>query len=270
MEANLIADFGCPLFEVRAWTTRRTGLLGTRYSYEPSRTIVQAASVEGDGLAVSRQARRMHVAADDRPHRQPLVEGIHRPYQPRERHGSTPLSTHGPNGLNLAASMHDARPWHSHAAGRMNQTSHAMEENAGLPGTRPDNDHGVSRCPGSDAGAGSALCIGRYIETEQGARIQTASLADVDQLAGAGRAPLVEVVCPCNVRDPSGIPRDSGRDADNRGMDRWQLVSLAVCQSPHGHHDHGRSYDEADDARRHRGGGADSSFCCTSHSQESG
>jgi hypothetical protein len=180
-----------------------------------------------------------------------------------------PHGIRGRNGRNMDA--YDAHPRHGHAAGRMSRISHAMlDDNAGLPGTRPASDHGVSRCTCSEAGAGIALCIGRYMETEHGARIQTPGMADVGQLAGAGRVPLIEVVCQCNVRDPSGIPRDIGRDAVNRGMDRWRLVCLAVCQSPHGHHDHGRSYGEADDARRHRGGVADSSFRCTSHSQESG
>jgi hypothetical protein len=78
--------------------------------------------------------------------------------------------------------------------------------------------------------------------------IQMPGLSDVGQLPGLGRAPLAEVICQCNVRDPSGIPRDIGRDAVNRGIDRWRLVNLAVCQSPHGHHDHGRDYDEADGA----------------------
>jgi hypothetical protein len=48
-------------------------------------------------------------------------------------------------------------PRHGHAAGRMSRTSHAMlKDNASLPGTRPGNDHAVSRCSGSEAGAGIA------------------------------------------------------------------------------------------------------------------
>jgi hypothetical protein len=226
---------------------------------------VQAVSVEGDGLAA------MHVAADDRLHQQPVAESIHRPYQSRGRHGTMPHGIRGRNGRNMDASMYDEHPRHGHAAGRMSRTSHAMlKDNASLPGTRPGNDHAVSRCSGSEAGAGIAQRIGRYMETEQRARIQPPSLANVDQLTGASRTPLTEVVCPCNVGDPSGIRCDIGRDAVNRDMERWRPVSLTVCQDPHGHHDHGRGYDEADDARHHRGGGADSSFRCTAHSQESG
>ena len=58
------------------------------------------------------------------------------------------------------------------------------------------------------------------MEAEQRARIQPPNLTNVDQLTGASRAPLTEVVCQCNVGDPSGIPRDIGRDAVNGGVER--------------------------------------------------
>jgi hypothetical protein len=131
----------------------------------------------------------------------------------------------------------------------------------------------ISRCIGSEVGAGIPQCIRRHWDSAQGARIQTPGLADVGQLAGAGRVPLAENVCQCNVRDPSGIPRGVGRDARDavdRGMERWRLASLAVSQSQHGNHDDGCGCDEADSARRHRGCVADSSFRCTAHGQESG
>jgi hypothetical protein len=93
MEADLIAYFGCPLFGARARTARRIGLIGTRSSRELSSLVAQVTSIVGDGLAVSRQARRMRLAADDRLLRQPVAESIHRPLQSRGRRGSTPLST---------------------------------------------------------------------------------------------------------------------------------------------------------------------------------
>src|SRR5687767_7877917 len=123
MEVNMIADFGCPL---RARPACRIGLAGTRCNLELSRTVMQAVSVEGDGLAVSRQARRMHLVADGRLHRQPLVESIHRPYQPRGAHGSMPLSTRGRNDRSMAAGMRDAHPWQGQVAGRMNRAGRAV------------------------------------------------------------------------------------------------------------------------------------------------
>jgi hypothetical protein len=269
----MIADFECPLFGARARTAYRIGLAGTRCSRGLSRTVVQAVSVEGDGLAENRQARRMHVAADDRLHRQPVAASIHRPYQPRERDGSIPLSTHGRNDRSMAAGMRDGHPWHGQVAGRMNRTGHAVPKDVGLAATRPHVDQAVPRCIGSSVGAGIPPCIRRHRDTTQGARIQTPGRAIVGQLAGAGRAPLAADVCQCNVGDSGGIPRyvdRDARDAVNRGMDRWQLVSLAVCQSQHGHRDDGRGCDEADSARRHRGCVTDSSLCCTGHGQESG
>jgi hypothetical protein len=248
MEANMIADFGCPLFGARAWTACRIGLAGTRCSRELSRTVMQAVSVEGDGLAVSRQARRMHVAADDRLHRQPVAASIHRPYQPRERDGSMPLSTHGRNDRSMAAGMRDAHPWQGQVAGRMNRAGRAVPaDDVGL--ARPDGDQAVSRCIGSEVGAGIPQCIRRYMDTEQGARIQTPGLAHVGQLAGARRAPLAAHVCQCNVGASSGIPRGVARDAVDRGMERWRLASLVVSQSQHGHPDDGRGCNEADSGR---------------------
>jgi hypothetical protein len=147
---------------------------------------MQAVSVEGDGLAVSRQARRMHVAADDRLHPQPVAASIHRPYQPRERDGSMPLSTHGRNDRSMAAGMRDARPWQGQVAGRMNRAGRAVPaDDVGL--ARPDGDQAVSRCIGSEVGAGIPQCIRRHRDSAQGARIQTPGRADAGQLAGAGR-----------------------------------------------------------------------------------
>jgi hypothetical protein len=167
--------------------------------------------------------------------------------------------------------MRDAHRWHGHAAGRMNRTGHAMpEDDLDLARVRPHIDQVVSRCIGSEVGAGTPPCIRRYMDTEQGAGIQTPGLADVGQLAGADRAPLAGDVCQCNVGDPSGIPRGIARDAGDRGMERGRLVGLAVCQSQYGHHDDSRGCDEADSARRHRGCVADSSLRCTGHGQESG
>jgi hypothetical protein len=266
----MIADFECPLFGARARTACRIGLAGTRCSPALSRTVVQAVSVEGDGLAVNRQARRMHVAADDRLHRQPVAASIHRPYQPRERGGSLPLSPHGRNDRSMAAGMRDAHPWHSHTAERMNRTGHAVPKDVGLAGTRPHVDQAVPRCIGSSVGAGIPPCIRRHRDTTQGARIQTPGRANVGQLAGAGRAPPAADVCQCSVGDSGGIPRGVARDAVDPGMERWPLVSLAVSQSQHGHHDDDRGCDEADSARRHRGCVADSSCRCTGHGQESG
>jgi hypothetical protein len=228
--------------------------------------VAQATCVEADGHAVNRQARRMHVAADDRLHRQPVAESIHRPSQSRGRHGSTPLSTLGRNGRSMATGMHDAHPWHSHTAGRMNRTGHSVPENSGgVARARPDVDHAVSRCIGSGVGAGIRPCIRRYMDTELGDRIQTPGLADIGRLAGVSRAPLAEDVCQCNVGDPRGIPRSVERDAVDRGMERWRLVCQVVGQSLHRHQDDGRGCDEADSARRHRGCVADSSSRCTGH-----
>jgi hypothetical protein len=183
---------------------------------------MQAVSVEGDGLAVSRQA----------------------------------------------AGMRDAHPWQGQVAGRTNRAGRAVAaDDVGL--ARPDGE-AVSRCIGSEVGAGIPQCIRRHRDSAQGARIQTPGLADVGQLAGADRAPLAEDVCQCNVGDPSGIPRGIARDASDRGMERWRLVGLAECQSQYGHHDDSRGCDEADSARRHRGCVADSSLRCTGHGQESG
>jgi hypothetical protein len=211
----------------------------------------------------------MHVAADDRLHRQPVAASIHRPYQPRERDGSMPLSTHGRNDRSMAAGMRDAHPWQGQVAGRMNRAGRAVAaDDVGL--ARPDGDQAVSRCIGSAVGAGIPQCIRRHRHSAQGARIQTPDLADVGQLAGAGLVPLAAHICQCNVGNPSGIPRDVDREAVDRGMERWRLVSLVVSQSQHGHPDDGRGCHEADSARRHRGCVADSSFRCTGHDQESG
>ena len=155
----MIAYFGCPL---RARTAHRIRLAGTRCSRELSRTVMQAVSVEGDGLAVSRQAHRMHVAADDRLHRQPVAESIRRPYQPRERDGSMPLSTHGRNDRSMAAGMRDAQLWHSHSAGWMSRTGHVSENGSGLARARPDGGQAVSRSIGSEVGAGIPQCIRRH------------------------------------------------------------------------------------------------------------
>jgi hypothetical protein len=174
----------------------------------------------------------------------------------------------------MAAGMRDAQLWHSHSAGWMSRTGQAVSENgSGLARARPDGGQAVSRSIGSEVGAGIPQCIRRHWDSAQGARIQTPGLADVGQLAGAGRVPLAENVCQCSVRDPSGIPRGVGRDARDavaRGMERWRLASLAVSQSQHGNHDDDRGCDEAGSARRHRGCVADSSFRCMGHGQESG
>jgi hypothetical protein len=167
--------------------------------------------------------------------------------------------------------MRDAHPWHGHVPGRMNRAGHTVpKDDVGLAGTGPDGDQAVSRCIGSGVGATIPPCIRRYMGTEQGARIQMPGLADVGQLAGADRAPLAEDVLQCNVGGSSDIPRGIARDAGDRGMERWRLVSLAASQRQHGHHDDGRGCDEADSARRHRGCVADSSLRCTGHGQESG
>jgi hypothetical protein len=167
--------------------------------------------------------------------------------------------------------MRDAHPWQGQVAGRMNRAGRAVTDgDLGLAGTRSDGDQAVSRGIGSESGAGIPPCIRRYMDTEQEARIQTPGLANVGQLAGAGRAPPAEDVCQCNVGDSIGIPRAVARDAVDQSMERWRLVRLAVSQSQHGHHDDGRGYDEADSTRRHRGCVADCSFRCTGHGQESG
>jgi hypothetical protein len=171
----------------------------------------------------------------------------------------------------MAVGMRDAHPCHGHVAGRMNRAGHAVPEgDAGLAGTRPDGDQTVSRCIGSEVGANIPPCIRRYMDTEQGARIQTPGLGDVGQVAGVGQALPAGNVCQCNVRDPSGIPRGVDRNPARRAVEWYGLASLAVRQNLHGYHDDGRSCDEADSARRHRDSVADSSFFCTGHSRESG
>jgi hypothetical protein len=143
------------------------------------------------------------------------------------------------------------------------------EDDVGLA-ARPHIDQAVSRCIGSEVGAGIPPCVCRCMDTEQEVPNLLPGLADVGQLAGAGRALLAQDVCQCNVGDLSGIPCDVDRDAVDRGMGRWRLVNLAVRQSQHGRHDDGHGCDEATSAGRHRGCVADSSLRCTGHSQESG
>jgi hypothetical protein len=119
----------------------------------------------------------------------------------------------------MAVGMRDAHPWHGHTAGRMNRTGHAVPENGGgVARARPDVDQAVSRCVGSGVGAGVPRCIRRYLDTEPEARIQTPGRADVGQMAGAERLPLVEGVCQCNLGDPSGIARNVDGDARPRAM----------------------------------------------------
>jgi hypothetical protein len=132
-----------------------------------------------------------------------------------------PLGSFGRNDRSTVAGMRAAHPWHGHVAGRINRAGHAVpEDDAGVAGTRPDGGQAVSRCIGSEVGADIPPCIRKYMGTEQGARIQTPGLADVGQLAGAGRAPLAENVCQCNLGDSSGITRGVAQDAVERGMER--------------------------------------------------
>jgi hypothetical protein len=169
----------------------------------------------------------------------------------------------------MAAGMRDAHPWQGQVAGRMNRAGRAVPAD-GVGLARPDGDQAVSRCIGSEVGAGIPQCIRRHRDSAQGARIQTPGRADAGQVAGVGQALPAENVCQCNVRDPSDIPRGVVRDEVDRGMERWRQVSLAVSQSQHGRHDDGHGCDEADSARRHCGCVADSSFRRRGHGQESG
>ena len=119
----------------------------------------------------------------------------------------------------MAVGMRDAHPWHGHTAGRMNRTGNAVPaDDADLAGMRSDGDQAVSRCICSDVGAGIPRCIRWRIEVEPGIRILTPGRADVGQMAGADRLPLVEGVCQCNLGDPSGISRNVDGDARPRAM----------------------------------------------------